>query len=110
MHERGEEERVNAPRGEAPEEVAASPDQARCQAKGSGQECRVPLHVNETTRVACAAYALCVVSVKITVKHLIVPRTQVLIELAPSILSADFAHLAEGVQRATEGGASVIHV
>jgi ribulose-phosphate 3-epimerase len=33
-----------------------------------------------------------------------------LIELAPSILSADFAHLAEQVARAQEGGASVIHV
>jgi len=33
-----------------------------------------------------------------------------LIELAPSILSADFAHLAEQVERATEGGGSVIHV
>jgi ribulose-phosphate 3-epimerase len=33
-----------------------------------------------------------------------------LIELAPSILSADFAHLAEQVERATAGGASVIHV
>jgi ribulose-phosphate 3-epimerase len=33
-----------------------------------------------------------------------------LIELAPSILSADFAHLGEQVQRATEGGATVIHV
>jgi ribulose-phosphate 3-epimerase len=33
-----------------------------------------------------------------------------LIELAPSILSADFAHLAEQVRAATEGGASVIHV
>ena len=33
-----------------------------------------------------------------------------MIELAPSILSADFAHLAEAVGRATEGGASVIHV
>src|SRR5271170_3500759 len=33
-----------------------------------------------------------------------------LIELAPSILSADFAHLAEQVQLAAEGGASVIHV
>ncbi len=32
------------------------------------------------------------------------------IELAPSILSADFAHLAEQVQAAAEGGASVIHV
>jgi ribulose-phosphate 3-epimerase len=33
-----------------------------------------------------------------------------LIELAPSILSADFAHLAEQVSRAQEGGASVVHV
>jgi len=33
-----------------------------------------------------------------------------LIELAPSILSADFAHLAEQVTRAAEGGATVIHV
>jgi ribulose-phosphate 3-epimerase len=33
-----------------------------------------------------------------------------LIELAPSILSADFAHLAEQVQAAADGGASVIHV
>jgi ribulose-phosphate 3-epimerase len=33
-----------------------------------------------------------------------------LIELAPSILSADFAHLAEQVRSAVEGGASVIHV
>ena len=33
-----------------------------------------------------------------------------LIELAPSILSSDFAHLAEQVRAAAEGGASVIHV
>ena len=33
-----------------------------------------------------------------------------MIELAASILSADFAHLGEHVQRATEGGATVIHV
>jgi ribulose-phosphate 3-epimerase len=33
-----------------------------------------------------------------------------LIELAPSILSADFAHLAEQIRLATEGGATVIHV
>jgi len=33
-----------------------------------------------------------------------------LIELAPSILSADFAHLAEQVASACEGGATVIHV
>jgi len=32
-----------------------------------------------------------------------------LIELAPSILAADFAHLAEQVERATAGGGSVIH-
>ena len=34
----------------------------------------------------------------------------VLIELAPSILSADFAHLADQVERATAGGGSIIHV
>ena len=33
-----------------------------------------------------------------------------MIELAPSILSADFARLGEQVHAATEGGASVIHV
>ncbi len=33
-----------------------------------------------------------------------------MIELAPSILSADFAHLAQGVQEVTEGGATVLHV
>jgi ribulose-phosphate 3-epimerase len=33
-----------------------------------------------------------------------------LIELAPSILSADFARLAEDVRAASEGGGSVIHV
>jgi len=33
-----------------------------------------------------------------------------LIELAPSILSADFAHLAEQVHAAVEGGGSVLHV
>jgi ribulose-phosphate 3-epimerase len=33
-----------------------------------------------------------------------------LIELAPSILSADFARLAEQVRSATDGGAAVIHV
>ena len=33
-----------------------------------------------------------------------------MIELAPSILSADFARLGEQVRAATEGGASVIHV
>jgi ribulose-phosphate 3-epimerase len=32
------------------------------------------------------------------------------IELAPSILSADFAHLADNVERATAGGGTVIHV
>lgn len=38
------------------------------------------------------------------------PRFPALIELAPSILSADFAHLADQVERATAGGATVIHV
>jgi ribulose-phosphate 3-epimerase len=33
-----------------------------------------------------------------------------LIELAPSILSADFAHLAEGVQAVADGGATLLHV
>ena len=33
-----------------------------------------------------------------------------LIELAPSILSADFARLAEQVRAASEGGGTVIHV
>ena len=33
-----------------------------------------------------------------------------MIELASSILSADFAHLADQVRSATEGGAAVIHV
>ena len=33
-----------------------------------------------------------------------------LIELAPSILASDFAHLADAVERATAGGATVIHV
>jgi ribulose-phosphate 3-epimerase len=33
-----------------------------------------------------------------------------LIELAPSILSADFAHLADQVEQATAGGGSVVHV
>jgi len=32
------------------------------------------------------------------------------IELAPSILSADFAHLADHVHAVTEGGATVLHV
>ena len=33
-----------------------------------------------------------------------------MIELAPSILSADFAHLADQVERATAGGATLLHV
>ena len=33
-----------------------------------------------------------------------------MIELAPSILSADFAHLADSVQAVTEGGATLLHV
>ncbi len=37
-------------------------------------------------------------------------RTTVLIELAPSILSADFARLAAGVQAVTEGGATLLHI
>jgi ribulose-phosphate 3-epimerase len=37
-------------------------------------------------------------------------RTPILIELAPSILSADFARLAEQVQAADEGGGTVVHV
>ena len=37
-------------------------------------------------------------------------REPLLVELVASILSADFARLAEQIQRATEGGASVIHV
>jgi ribulose-phosphate 3-epimerase len=39
------------------------------------------------------------------------PReTILLIELAPSILSADFAHLADQIQAVAEGGATVLHV
>lgn len=33
-----------------------------------------------------------------------------MVELAPSILSADFAHLADAVHAVTEGGATVLHV
>jgi ribulose-phosphate 3-epimerase len=33
-----------------------------------------------------------------------------LIELAPSLLSADFAHLADQIQAVVEGGATVLHV
>lgn len=33
-----------------------------------------------------------------------------MIELAPSILSADFAHLADNVQAVADGGAKVVHV
>ncbi|HEU4415475.1 MAG TPA: ribulose-phosphate 3-epimerase [Candidatus Angelobacter sp.] len=33
-----------------------------------------------------------------------------MIELAPSILSADFAHLADQIKAAVDGGASVLHV
>jgi ribulose-phosphate 3-epimerase len=36
--------------------------------------------------------------------------TKTLIELAPSILSADFARLGEQVARAAEGGGTIIHV
>ncbi len=33
-----------------------------------------------------------------------------MIDLAPSILSADFAHLADGIQAVEDGGATVLHV
>ena len=33
-----------------------------------------------------------------------------MVELAPSILSADFAHLAEQVQAAADGGGTIVHV
>ena len=33
-----------------------------------------------------------------------------MVELAPSILSADFAHLAAAVHAVVEGGATVLHV
>jgi ribulose-phosphate 3-epimerase len=39
-----------------------------------------------------------------------VSEAQVLIELAPSILAADFAHLADQVEAATAGGGTVVHV
>ena len=38
------------------------------------------------------------------------PESPRLIELAPSILSADFARLGEQVSRAAEGGGTIIHV
>src|SRR5215471_14796174 len=37
-------------------------------------------------------------------------ETIALVELAPSILSADFAHLADNVHAVAEGGATVLHV
>jgi ribulose-phosphate 3-epimerase len=37
-------------------------------------------------------------------------RDTLLVELAPSILSADFAHLADAVQAVAGGGATVLHV
>ncbi len=46
--------------------------------------------------------------VRISARNLL--RDPGLIELAPSILSADFAHLADQVRRATEGGGTVVHV
>jgi ribulose-phosphate 3-epimerase len=39
-----------------------------------------------------------------------VSEAQVLIDLAPSILAADFAHLADQVRDATAGGGTVVHV
>jgi ribulose-phosphate 3-epimerase len=38
------------------------------------------------------------------------PKSNALVELAPSILSADFAHLADNVQAVADGGATVVHV
>ena len=46
--------------------------------------------------------------VRISARNLL--RDPGLIELAPSILSADFAHLGEQVRCATEGGATLVHV
>ena len=37
-------------------------------------------------------------------------KRSILIELAPSILSADFAHLADNVLAAIKGGASIVHL
>src|SRR5215469_10599025 len=37
-------------------------------------------------------------------------RWSTLVELAPSILSADFAHLADNVHAVADGGATVLHV
>lgn len=37
-------------------------------------------------------------------------RKAILVELAPSILSADFAHLAQDVQAALEGGGTIVHL
>jgi ribulose-phosphate 3-epimerase len=42
--------------------------------------------------------------------QLLSSREQALIELAPSILSADFARLAEQVRMIVEGGATLLHV
>jgi len=42
--------------------------------------------------------------------HESVSESPGLIELAPSILAADFAHLADQVRDATNGGGTVIHV
>src|SRR5579871_4743555 len=52
------------------------------------------------------AAAACVIK---SAKNPVHPESA-LIELAPSILSADFAHLADQVREVTEGGASLIHV
>src|SRR5271170_2302314 len=37
-------------------------------------------------------------------------RTRLMVELLPSILSSDFAHLADDVAAAERGGGTVIHV
>ena len=47
---------------------------------------------------------------KISTGQLASPLEPRLVELAPSILSADFAHLAEQVQAAADGGGTVVHV
>jgi ribulose-phosphate 3-epimerase len=69
-------------------------------------EVRVASRMGENQRLSGGFVA---VSVKILARYSL-QTSPGLIELAPSILSADFAHLAEQVRNAEEGGASVIHV
>ena len=47
---------------------------------------------------------------KISTGQLASPLEPRLVELAPSILSADFAHLAEQVHAAADGGGTIVHV